>query len=187
MKSISTGLFQQKSAGNITIELAIILPLMAVVLALVFHFGMYLYWQNQLDNAAHRLLKLVVLEQSKGQGFNGDEAAVVLRELTDVDVYGGSVSDVGVRFSILSDINSRNMTAQAGANCYDKPAIQNISQFGVGTSNRMEPRNIAMLSVCINLTQALPLAAFTAGNFASGLGNIQRNSYYPVSPSAFTP
>lgn len=187
MQPAGSGLFQQKYAGNVTVELAIVLPVFAVVLALIFHFGLYLYWQNQLDNAAHRLLKLVVLEQSKGQGFNGDEAAVVLRELTHADVYGNSIANIGVRFSIVSDINSRNMTAQAGANCYERSAIQNISQFGVGIGSRMEPRNIAILNICTNINDALPLAAFTVGNFAAGFGNIQRNSYYPVSPSAFAP
>lgn len=185
MKLINADFLQRKQSGNVTIELAIILPVMATILALIVHFGWYLYWQNQLDNTAHRLLKLVVLEQSKGSGFRGNEAAVVLRELTSTGVYGDYIADMGVRFSIVSDINSRNLQSQAGANCYDKPAIQNISEFGVADSGRMEPRNIATLNLCINFSELLPLAGFTFSVFSNGLGNIQRNSYYPVSASAF--
>lgn len=171
--------------ASIIVELAILLPVMVTVLAMILHFSLYLYWQNQLDNSAHRLVKILVLEQSANGSFAASNANSVLNELQAV--YSPSYrNQFGVSFSLVSDVSARNLTEAAGANCHQqKPVLTSINTLNVARTAAMDERNIAVLSLCLDLSERLPLSAFTFGEFASGLGQIQRVSYYPISPTVF--
>lgn len=173
-----------RESGNITVELAMLLPVMAIVLSLILHFSLYLYYQNQLDNSAHRLLKLLVFEQSVNKAFNGTESLDVMRELKAS--YPQLAGALGVQFAIVSDVSARNLRSPAeGQACHNEALINTINDISVVRPGTVQPRNIAMLSVCLNLSERLPLSAFAASEWLEGLGNIQRTSYYPVSPNAF--
>lgn len=163
-----------RNHGNITIELAFLLPIMAAVLAFIFHVGIYLSWQSRVDHAAQHFIKIITLEKSEKRSFKNTNLKGVLNELSL------SLSkNVGIYYSLLSDNPAHRLPPiKAGQNCRHNP-VKDIDEIGLGTT---KTRNIAVLSICMTIQDKLPFSAFF---IVPSISTIHSVSYYPVPNMVF--
>lgn len=174
--------FAQANKGNVTIELAFILPAIFLLFAISWQTGRYFYWQLHLDQMTDRLVKLVALDIQQQTSFNAqqlDDTLLLVQELPrNIDF------EFGIQGFILSDRTHREVDFSIGIACNNPNAYaQNISDLpsiDILVNGAPVERSLLRLTLCAEPNEWPMLIP----GFLDTKDPISSTSFYPINSVA---